>query len=245
VDATLTGGDPYPDLQAARATLREVHARWPRTSPDAREVIVLLVDWARLSIQEGRELPLEEGEPEGKALLEASPTAVSRALLSELRAFRGVFALQRGERARGDALFRDGVAGVRALLASPVEATVRRELARLAEARAWATRDGRDAAEAEALAREHLRVAPNSPLGLRLLAGALLARAELAPEPSRGPLLAEVLTTLDAATAAGAGGPVLLALRGRARERLQAGSGAADLAEARRLNPRLLLLQGQ
>jgi len=238
-DAALSGADPYPDLRAALELIRQGKA----ATDSSAAAIDLLIDWSRLSLPEGREPPVEEGRPEGSGIIQASPRANYRGLLAELRAFRGVFALQQGDRARGDPLYREGVAGVRQLLSSPLDAIVRRELARLAEARAWATRSGPDAAEAEALARDHLRVVPGSPMGLRLLAGALLLRAELALAPSRGPLLAETLATLDAAAAAGEQGPELLALRGRAKDQLQPGSGAADLAEARRLNPRLLLLR--
>jgi hypothetical protein len=246
LSATLSGGDPYPDFQASRQTLRELHERFPEEPRYAEQFIGLLNDWARQALLDGRDdVPVDEAEPLADAMLEASPgDATVRSTVGDLRAFRGLFALRRGERAQGEATYRDGVAMARKLLDSPLAPAVRGELATWAEARAWMTRSGPDVAEAEVRAREYLAVQPGAPDGHRLLGSVLVLRAELASARARGPLLAEALAAVDAAAAAGATGPGFLALRGRVKERLHPGGGADDLAAARRMDPRLVLLQG-
>ena len=79
----------------------------------------------------------------------------------------------------------------------------------------------------------------------RLLLGSMLLRQSSRLGGTRRPPLEDSLSAIDAAAAAGAAGPRLLARRGRAKELQEQGVGVADLADARRLNPRLLLLQGQ
>ena len=242
--ACLSGGDPDPDFRSALELLREVHRRWPDEPRYESELLGLLNEWARQAIQDGREdVPLEEAEPRLAAALAANPdNSLVRSAVGDLRAFRGLFDLRRGERARGDASYRAGIALLRSLLPTPFAPTARGDLAGFADARAWITRAGPDVTEAEARAREYLAAKPGSSDGRLLLGSVLLLRAELAPAPARAPLLAEALAALEAASRSGATGPVLLALRGRVKERLQTGAGAEDLAAARRMDPRLAVL---
>jgi len=71
----------------------------------------------------------------------------------------------------------------------------------------------------------------------------VLTQVELATGRARTRLLGEAAEAASLAIAGGQRDAVTLALRGRAREALQAGTGAADLEEARRMDPQLVLLR--
>jgi serine/threonine-protein kinase len=242
--ASLVGRDPRPDFEAAWADVREAWRLQPGSERIATRALDLVNDWGLVALSHGQfeDVPFEEVIGWGRQLVAANPRhAILRGQLGRVLGLSAVTARGAG----GPYLAALGEADtlILTLRDSGIAQLVRRTLAELRVQLAWVTRGPADAAVAEERARACVRAEPRDPRAQRLLAAAALLQGELTEGSARRRLLGEASEAAGLAIAGGQRDAVTLALRGRAREALQAGTGAADLEAARRMDPRLLLLR--
>jgi serine/threonine-protein kinase len=242
--AALVGRDPATDFEAAWADVREAWRVHPGSERVGTRALDLVNDWGVVALAHGQHegVPFDEVIGWGRQLAAANPrSAILRGQLGRVLGLSAVMARGAGgpylpALAEADSL-------ILTLRDSGIAQLVRRTLAELRVALAWVTRLASDAAVAEERARACTRAGPQDLKAQRLLAAAALLRGELAAGPARRRLLELAVAAASLAIDGGQRDAVTLALRGRAREALQPGTGAADLTEARRMDPRLVLLR--
>jgi serine/threonine-protein kinase len=243
--ALWTGRDPGPDFASAWEDLRAAWRLQPGSGLVASRGLDVVYDWATVAVAHGEAagLPFEEVLGWGRRLATESPGHAI--LMGQVGRVLGLSAV--AERRAGrpfQARLEEAEALILTLKDSGIAQLVRRTLAQLRVELAWVTRAAADAAVAEARSRACTRAEPRDAKAQRLLAAAVLLQGELAASPAtRAGLLREAVAAANLAIDGGQRDAVALALRGRAREAQRPGSGAADLAEARRMDPRLLLLE--
>jgi hypothetical protein len=238
------GRDPKPDFEAAWADVREAWRIQPGSERVGTRALDLVNDWGVVALSHARydDVPFEEVIGWGRRLVAGNPRhAIFRGQLGRVLGLSAV--ASRGAGRPHLAALGEADALILTLRDSGIAQLVRRTLAQLRVELAWVTRAAADAAVAGERARACTRADPRDPKAQRLLAAAALLQAELAAGPARRPLLDEAVAAASLAVAGGQRDAVTLALRGRAREALQPGAGAADLGEARRMDPLLVLLR--
>jgi hypothetical protein len=242
--ASLVGRDPWPDFEAAWEDIRQAWQLQPGSQRVGTRALDLVHDWGMVALSHGRYqgVPFEEVVGWGRQVVAANPRhAIFRGQLGRVLGLSAV--ASRGAGGSHQPALDEADELILTLRDSGIAQLVRRTLAQLRVELAWVTLAAPDAAVAVERARACILAEPGDSRSQRLLAAAALLQGERSAGSARASLLGQAVEAATRAIDGGQRDAVTLALRGRAREALQAGAGAEDLSAARRMDPRLLLLR--